>query len=143
MKGQRARPPSPPPASGAARRGLQGTAGRQKIIKGGCARGAMVGTPVCKDGDIAEGSMARFKLGDRDIAVANLGGGEIVAFDDTCTHAGASLAEGRLESSTVVCGWHGARFGCRTGELEQFPAKIRGLRSYPVTVESGQVCIEV
>lgn len=87
--------------------------------------------------------MAKFRVGDRDIAVANLGGGELAAFDDTCTHAGASLAEGSLESSTVVCGWHGARFACRTGELEQFPAKIRCLRSYRATVESGQVCIEV
>lgn len=104
----------------------------------------MAATPVCKAADLAEGSMAKFAVNGRDIAVANLGGGEFAAFDDTCTHAGASLAEGRLESGTVVCGWHGARFNCRSGSLEQFPAKINGLGSYPVTVdEGGQVCVEV
>lgn len=103
----------------------------------------MAGTAVCNEGEIAEGSMAKFSVGGRDIAVANLGGGRFAAFDDTCTHAGASLAEGRLESSTVVCGWHGARFDCRTGALEKFPAKINALGSYPVRVESGMVLVEV
>lgn len=103
----------------------------------------MASTPVCGTDEIAEGSMAKFSVGGRDVAVANLGGGEFAAFDDTCTHAGASLAEGQLESSTVVCGWHGARFDCRTGALEKFPAKIRALGSHPVRVESGKVCVEV
>ena len=103
----------------------------------------MAATAVCSTDAIAEGAVAKFTVGGRDVAVANLGGGEFAAFDDTCTHAGASLAEGRLESSSVVCGWHGARFSCRTGALEQFPAKISGLKSYPVTVQSGQVCVEV
>ena len=103
----------------------------------------MASMPVCGADEIAEGAMAKFTVEGRDIAVANLGGGRFAAFDDTCTHAGASLSEGRLESSSVVCGWHGARFDCGTGALEQFPAKIRPLGSYPVTVESGRVCVEV
>lgn len=103
----------------------------------------MASTPVCGTDEIAEGEVAKFSVGGRDVAVANLGDGEFAAFDDTCTHAGASLAEGSLESSTVVCGWHGARFDCRTGSLEKFPAKIRPLGSYPVRVESGRVFVEV
>ena len=62
--------------------------------------------------------------------------------DDTCTHSGASLSEGQIEGSIVTCGWHGAKFDCKTGKLNKFPAKINDLKSYPVVVEADEVFIE-
>ena len=87
--------------------------------------------------------MRKFEAGGRDVLVGNAGGKRF-AIDDTCTHAGASLAEGRMDGGSVVCGWHGARFGCATGKLEAFPAKIADLGRYEVDVsESGEMSVEV
>ena len=58
--------------------------------------------------------------------VANIDG-EYCATDDTCTHSGSSLSEGKLDGCTITCGWHGAQFDCKTGKLVKFPAKIRDL----------------
>lgn len=95
-----------------------------------------------KTTDIPLGKMIKVTVDGRDILVANIDG-TYCAMDDTCTHSGASLSEGRMEGSIVVCGWHGAQFDCKTGKLAKFPAKIRDLKSYNVTVESNDVFIEV
>lgn len=95
---------------------------------------------VCAEGELPPGSVRKVESGGREIAVFNTGSG-YCAVDDTCTHAGASLSEGRLEGCRLVCGWHGAEFEC-DGKLAKFPAKIPGLASYPVTVESGRISLE-
>ena len=96
---------------------------------------------VGKISDINPGKMQKFPVNGKEILVANVDG-NYYAMDDTCTHAGASLSEGQLEGSTVVCGWHGAKFDCKTGKLEKFPAKINDLKSYKVIVESEDLFIE-
>ncbi len=92
--------------------------------------------------EISDGKIRKVTVDGRDIAVVHLRG-EYLAFDDTCTHAGASLSEGRIDGCTIVCGWHGAQFDCKTGKLEKFPAKIRDLQAYRAIVESDNVFIEV
>lgn len=77
----------------------------------------------------------------KDILVANING-DFYAVDDTCTHAGASLCEGSLEGDTLTCGWHGAKFDCKTGKLSSFPAKIKDLHSYKLVVESDNIFLE-
>jgi 3-phenylpropionate/trans-cinnamate dioxygenase ferredoxin subunit len=42
--------------------------------------------------------------------------GTYYAIDDTCTHAGASLAEGDVDGTTMERALQGARFDLRTGE---------------------------
>jgi nitrite reductase/ring-hydroxylating ferredoxin subunit len=42
-------------------------------------------------------------------------GNQLFALADRCPHAGASLAQGRLEGHEVVCPQHGYRFDLRTG----------------------------
>lgn len=92
--------------------------------------------------DFKAGTISKVTVDGREIAIANIDG-TLHAFDDSCTHAGASLAEGRLEGCRVVCGWHGAVFDCTTGKLAKFPAKIRDLGSYSVHIKDQQVYIEV
>ena len=43
--------------------------------------------------------------------------GELHAFDDTCPHAGCSLADGDLDGHAVVCPCHLARFDITTGAV--------------------------
>ncbi|MCA9811348.1 MAG: non-heme iron oxygenase ferredoxin subunit [Nitrosarchaeum sp.] len=95
-----------------------------------------------KISDITPGKMIKVHVDGRDILLANIGG-EFYATDDTCTHSGASLSEGKLDGNIVTCGWHEAKFDCKTGKLEKFPAKIRDLTPYKVNTESDNVFIEV
>jgi len=95
-----------------------------------------------KTSDIPLGKMAKISIDGRDILVANIGG-EYFAIDDSCTHSGSSLSEGKLEGCTITCGWHAAQFDCKTGKLVKFPAKIRDLTSYNVVVESDSVFVEM
>ena len=69
--------------------------------------------------------------------------GEYCATDDSCTHSGSSLSEGKLDGCTITCGWHGAEFDCKTGKLVKFPAKIRDLTSYNIVEESDNVFVEM
>ena len=95
-----------------------------------------------KVSDIAPGKMIKVAVDGREILVANIDG-EFFAVDDTCTHSGASLSEGELNGSVVTCGWHKAEFDCKTGKLAKFPAKIRDLGTYKVSVESDNVFVEM
>lgn len=96
---------------------------------------------VCREAELPPGSVRKVEAGASEIAVFNTGSG-YCALDDTCTHAGASLSEGRLDGCRLVCGWHGAEFEC-DGKLAKFPAKIADLSAYPVSVEAGEVTVEV
>ena len=95
-----------------------------------------------KVSDLSDGKLHKVSVEGKEILVVNIDGSYFAA-DDTCTHAGASLSEGKLDGSIVTCGWHGAQFNCKTGNLEKFPAKINNLQSYKVSVESDDVVIEV
>ena len=95
-----------------------------------------------KISDIPPGKMIKVSIDGKDILVANIDG-EYYATDDTCTHSGSSLSEGKLDGSTITCGWHGAQFDCKTGKLVKFPAKIRDLASHNVVVESDNVFVEM
>jgi len=97
---------------------------------------------VGKTSDISSGKMQRITADGKDILVVNVDG-NYYATDDTCTHAGGSLTDGKLEGSIVTCDWHGAKFDCKTGKLYAFPAKIKDLNSYKVVVESDNIFLEL
>ena len=80
-------------------------------------------------------------LGEKRIAIFQVDG-EFRAIDDACPHAGASLAEGYVENGHVGCPWHYAEFDLTTGEHCHAPATC-GVGVYPVTVEDGQVKVNV
>ena len=70
--------------------------------------------------------------------------GEYCATDDSCTHSGSSLSEGKLDGCTITCGWHAAEFDCKTGKIFKISnEKLRDLTSYNVTVESDSVFVEM
>jgi uncharacterized membrane protein/nitrite reductase/ring-hydroxylating ferredoxin subunit len=66
---------------------------------------------------------------------------EFVAFDDFCTHRGASLADGAMICGTVQCPWHGSQFDCKTGAVKAGPAK-QAVPVYPVTLKDNKVFID-
>jgi 3-phenylpropionate/trans-cinnamate dioxygenase ferredoxin subunit len=68
-------------------------------------------------------------------------GGRIYAIDDTCPHAGASLAGGKLEGTTLGCRAHGLRFDLATGCMRGGPGLA--VRSYAVRERDGRIEIDI
>ena len=80
-----------------------------------------------------EGELVAVEVDGTDVAVAVLDG-QLHAFDDTCPHAGCSLAEGELEDQSVVCPCHFARFDLTTG------AVVEGTTTTGVRIWPAQFC---
>jgi len=97
---------------------------------------------VGKTADISPGNMIKTSINGKEILVTNIDD-KYYAIDDSCTHSGASLSEGKINGCIITCGWHTAEFNCKTGELLKFPAKIKNLTSYNVTVESDNIFVEM
>ena len=91
--------------------------------------------------DVAAGKGRAFAVGDKRVAVFNVDGG-FYAIDDTCPHAGASLAEGELEDGKICCPWHYAEFELATGNHTSAPATC-GVTAYKVVVEGEDLLVEV
>jgi nitrite reductase/ring-hydroxylating ferredoxin subunit len=91
--------------------------------------------------NVAPGGITAVDVRGTRIAVVNVAG-IYYAFDDTCTHAQCSLADGDLAGTTVTCMCHGAEFDVRTGEVLAPPAPAP-VRAYRVRVEAGALQIEV
>ena len=96
---------------------------------------------VAKTNEIKPNQIKQVSIDGKDIVVINIDG-SYFAINDTCTHAGGSLSEGKVEGSIITCDWHGAQFDCKSGKLVKFPAKINDLESYNVVIESDTIFVE-
>lgn len=91
--------------------------------------------------EVPEEGIRAYQVGGKKIAVGRRGG-RLFALDDTCTHAGCSLAEdGELEEESMVCGCHFSEFDLETGEVLDGPAP-EPLGAYRVAVEEGELRLE-
>jgi nitrite reductase/ring-hydroxylating ferredoxin subunit len=96
---------------------------------------------IARTGDIPEGRGLAVDVEGLCIAVFNVEG-RFYAIDDTCPHAGASLAEGDVDGTIVECPLHGARFDLATGALLSPPAD-RSVTAYKVHVEGEDIQVEL
>lgn len=94
---------------------------------------------VAKKDELKEGQMKLVRAGDRRLVLARTDSG-YVAFDDRCTHRGASLADGVLVGGVVQCLWHGSRFDCASGQVAGGPAK-QPVATYKVTEQRDEIAI--
>ena len=90
--------------------------------------------------DIAAGQMRVFDVAGIKVNIASVGG-QLHAFDDTCTHKACSLAKGKLDGATVTCPCHGSQFDVTSGSVLRGPAK-RPVRSRAVKVEGENLLAE-
>ena len=113
---------------------------------------------VCKVEDVPEGEARQFKVNGTEIALAHVQGGECYAIGGRCTHLRAQLGKGTLEGTALTCPWHGSQFEVTTGKLLRWvqeplffrilaglvpPFLRRGVASYEVKVEDGQVLVKI
>lgn len=96
---------------------------------------------VATKAEISDQSTKLLKIGDKRIALFNLGG-QFFAIDDTCPHADGPLSEGSIEGEEVECPWHGSRFNIKTGDVTAEPAG-ENVASYNVRVTGDDIEIDV
>ncbi len=78
---------------------------------------------------VAGGRAVVAKVGDR-----------AVAFENRCLHRRAPLAGGRIEDGVLICPLHFWRYRLPAGTT---PGSGAALVSYPVTIEDGEVLVDL
>ncbi len=103
----------------------------------------MSGQIVAPLDDIASGSVKRFEVAGRAVAVVRIGD-SVYAIGDTCSHGNVSLSEGEVlcDELEVECWKHGSAFSLITGEPSTLPA-IQPVPVYKASVVDGQIVIDV
>jgi apoptosis-inducing factor 3 len=91
--------------------------------------------------DLNSGEMKEIAAGETRILLARVGD-QFHAVSASCPHYGASLAEGALCGTHVICPLHHAVFNLVNGELEEPPA-LDALVSYEVHIENERVMVRV
>ncbi len=87
-------------------------------------------------------SMKRVDVEGTQVCLAHADDGNFYALNDICTHEEFFLSDGELWGMDVECPQHGSRFNLQTGKVTGLPAVIPA-QSYPVTVEDGDVYVDV
>jgi nitrite reductase (NADH) small subunit len=92
-------------------------------------------------GNIPEREGRSVMLGDREIAIFNLGHA-FLAVDGRCPHKGGPLCDGIVSGDTVICPLHAWKIGLRSGQVER-PAQVHAcVHTYPTRIEDGIVLVE-
>ncbi|OCC25540.1 ferredoxin [Croceicoccus estronivorus] len=99
---------------------------------------AGAGMKLCNVDDLKPGEMMRFEPDGMDPILLCNDGGVFRLVEDECTHAIASLSEGRLEGHILFCPLHGGSFDIRTGKAASLPCKM-ALNTFDVEVRNGEV----
>ena len=95
---------------------------------------------VAEKKDLPAGSAKVVEINGKQIALFNVDD-KYYAIDDTCTHAGGSLAEGSVDGNEVTCPLHGATFDITNGKVTGEPAED-DVKGYHVIVEGEDIKIE-
>lgn len=96
---------------------------------------------VAETDDIGSGQIAAVQLDGRELAICRIGK-EFFAFDGSCTHQYAPLADGWLEDYHITCPLHGARFDVRSGKVVSLPA-MEDLQTYQVVIQGKDVLVRI
>lgn len=96
---------------------------------------------VARSGQIPDGYVRRFYVGELECAVARLRG-EVHATSNYCTHLDCLLSSGKLVDDGIRCSCHGSVFDLETGEPIYPPATVP-IQVYPVREVDGEVYVGV
>jgi nitrite reductase/ring-hydroxylating ferredoxin subunit len=107
----------------------------------------MARVTVCKVADVPADKAFCTRLPDGlRVAIAPLAGSAagFVAFEHRCPHANGPIGEGAVKRGEIVCPWHFFRFNLATGKVAGTAQdSVMRLRLFPVTVDRGEISIEV
>ena len=92
--------------------------------------------------ELAEGQCKGVRVGEQEVALYHLPGGEFRATSNVCTHEFALLSEGWLENGCIECPLHAAQFDVRTGKALSAPAD-EDIPVYPVKQEGDDLLVQI
>lgn len=89
---------------------------------------------------VPEGATKCAIINGRKLALSKVDG-TVYCLDNTCTHDGGPLCEGRLDRFIVACPWHRSRFDVRSGQVADHPraGSPNPIRSHSKMIESGSI----
>jgi 3-phenylpropionate/trans-cinnamate dioxygenase ferredoxin subunit len=103
---------------------------------------------------LTDGGLTMVTANGNDIMLSRAGQ-KVYATQNWCPHMGGNLSKGTLNGTVVTCPRHHSQFDVRDGKVLRwtdwppfvlFFAKLvkspRPLKTYPVTVESGDIFVE-
>jgi nitrite reductase (NADH) small subunit len=96
---------------------------------------------VCKSADVSPGAGLEAVVGERIVALFNVGG-EFFALDGVCPHQGGPLGKGALEGCILTCPWHGWQFDVTNGEFQLRKSLVQPRFNTRVVGDEVQVEIE-
>lgn len=91
--------------------------------------------------ELEPGDVTAVSLGNRDLAVYDLGDGYAVSHA-RCTHGGANLCDGYFDGKHIECPLHQGLFDARTGDAKAAPARL-ALRMIECRVMDGVLQIYI
>jgi 3-phenylpropionate/trans-cinnamate dioxygenase ferredoxin subunit len=91
--------------------------------------------------DLSEETMTKVEVEGKMIVIG-LVDGKPFAMEGRCSHMGQDLSKGAKEGPVVRCKMHGAEFDMRTGDVLR-NLQANKLKTYPVTVDGGEVFVEL
>jgi 3-phenylpropionate/trans-cinnamate dioxygenase ferredoxin subunit len=99
---------------------------------------------VCGTDDVPVGEARRFPVGERLVAIVNLGEEGVRALDAICSHERYFLDEGEVDPDlgTIECPKHGSTFDLETGKPRSLPA-VTPVDVFDVKIENDDIWIEV
>lgn len=95
---------------------------------------------AAKVSDIPAGTLREVQIGQKTIALANVGG-KFHAISDVCLHRGGPLGQGELANSVVTCPWHGWQFDVTNGKLVQDPRM--SVACYPTELRDDEIYVDI
>ncbi|MEV0970943.1 Rieske (2Fe-2S) protein [Microtetraspora glauca] len=96
---------------------------------------------VARSGQVPDGVVRRFFVGEAEIAVARWEG-RVYAMSNYCTHLDCLLSSGHATEDGLLCSCHGSVFAYESGEPVTPPA-TRPIRVYPVKEEDGEILVRL
>jgi 3-phenylpropionate/trans-cinnamate dioxygenase ferredoxin subunit len=94
---------------------------------------------VARSGQVSEGMVRRFYIGEYEFAVARLNGKAYVT-SNYCTHLDCLLSSGKLIDDGVKCSCHGSVFDLESGE-PIYPPATEAIKTYPVQERDGEIFV--
>lgn len=82
-------------------------------------------------------------VGDRELAVFNVGDDRFLAVDGRCPHKGGPLCDGIVAGDTVVCPLHGWKIGLENGAVERPSGTAACVHTWETRVEDGVVMLRL
>ena len=96
---------------------------------------------VARVDEVTPGNMKGVTIVGKDILITNIDG-HYYAIGGKCTHAGGTLAKGKLEGKIVTCPRHGSKFDVTTGNRIAGPA-TQNEPKHQVKVEGKSIQVDV